>query len=157
MKIISKSFHSSLKSLLVYPRDLALYFLPKQGCQYKSNTHPSAEARFYVMISCTGRKPTVFEATVLQLLQKRNCRKQKQTCLLTCFENDFRPPFHWCLNYLTAPCSNWISVRKPLSTYENWLLLPIGKSLAHFEINRRFYQQYVRRKKSTYLWTVQSG
>ena len=84
------------------------------------------------------------------ILQKRNCRKQKQTCLLTCFENDFRPPFHWCLNYLTAPCSNWISVRKPLSTYENWLLLPTGKSLAHFWNNDA-------KSLPIYQWKIQSG
>ena len=94
VKIISKSFHSSLKSLLVYPRDLALYFLPKQGCQYKSNTHPSAEARFYVMISCTGRKPTVFEATVLLLSCKSGIvvNKNKLVCW-PALKMIFVPPF----------------------------------------------------------------
>ena len=43
----------------------------------------------------------------LKPLLQKDCRKQKQTCLLTCFENDFLP-FH-CLELLTAPCSNWIS------------------------------------------------
>ena len=33
----------------------------------------------------------------LKPLLQKDCRKQKQTCLLTCFENDFLP-FH-CLNY----------------------------------------------------------